>query len=461
MPPVRSEVDAAPTRRSNRLRAAAQSTSTTSDVDSSPTPIVETVLADAVVAEAVVALADAVVAPGETSSDPVDAARTAPLSRRARRLARTGPSQVVSADADDTDTDRAPSAATVAAAMPETATPVAEPELLTEPELQAEQALQAEPEASRPELQSVHPQVSQSTADAFTLASDAFGFSPVDDSAPASASAATDQTAPTAQHEQAEPIAASGHVAPRRIRRRITAAAASLGVMGVAGLIAVSMTVPAGAITAVQQKGSAATASLVAADAPAKKVADDEIQAYVASSDVQDEALVRDSEYSTVSLMDVAAEEGIKRVSDSLYTNDPNAAIQWPFMVGVAMSSPYGMRNGRMHAGIDLVPGAGATIQAIADGTVRKATESGGGYGVTVYVDHIIDGQVVTSHYSHMQHGSLAVRTGQKVKVGDPIGKVGNTGRSYGAHLHFEIIINGSTVNPLTWMRANAGRYSY
>ena len=48
-----------------------------------------------------------------------------------------------------------------------------------------------------------------------------------------------------------------------------------------------------------------------------------------------------------------------------------------------------------------------------------------------------------------------------KVKVGDTIGKVGNTGRSYGAHLHFEIIINGSTVDPLAWMRKNAGRYSY
>ncbi|BDZ39361.1 M23 family metallopeptidase [Microbacterium suwonense] len=189
-------------------------------------------------------------------------------------------------------------------------------------------------------------------------------------------------------------------------------------------------------------------------------MAEDEIQAFVASAGVEDEAIVRDADYSTVSLLDIAAEEHI-RFSDSLYTNDPDAAIQWPFMVGVAMSSPYGMRNGRMHAGIDLVPGAGATIQAIADGTVRIATESGGGYGVTVYVDHIIDGQVVTSHYSHMQHGSIAVKVGQKVKVGDTIGKVGNTGRSYGAHLHFEIIINGSTVDPLVWMRKNAGRYSY
>ncbi|WP_344818131.1 M23 family metallopeptidase [Microbacterium soli] len=291
--------------------------------------------------------------------------------------------------------------------------------------------------------------------DAFALASDAFGFSPVEDE--------SDREAPRVDDVVADSSpASSAHVArPRRIRHRIAAAAATLGVMSVAGLIAVSMTFPASAVAAAQAGGARATTSLLAADAPAaKKVEEDEIQAFVAASDVEDESVARDAEYSTVSLLDVAAEEHI-RFSDSLYTNDPNAAIQWPFMVGVAMSSPYGMRDGRLHAGIDLVPGAGATIQAIADGTVRIATESGGAYGVTAYVDHIIDGQVVTSHYAHMQYGSLAVHAGQKVKVGDTIGKVGNTGRSYGAHLHFEIIINGSTVDPLPWMRKNAGRYEY
>ncbi|MFD5224603.1 peptidoglycan DD-metalloendopeptidase family protein [Microbacterium sp. NPDC058342] len=289
--------------------------------------------------------------------------------------------------------------------------------------------------------------------DAFARASDAFGFSPVDEQS----------EVPVAEERVVVGAApALTHVAPRpRLGRRLVAAGASLGVMGVAGLIAVSMTVPASAVAAVQGDRSAPAASLIAADAaPPKKVDDDEIQAFVASAGVEDEALARDGEFSTVSLLDVAAEEHIT-FSDSLYSNDPNAAIQWPFMVGVAMSSPYGMRNGRLHAGIDLVPGSGATIQAIADGTVRIATESGGAYGVTAYVDHVIDGKVITSHYSHMQYGSLHVKAGQKVKVGDTIGKVGNTGRSYGAHLHFELIVNGSTIDPLPWMRDNAGRYSY
>lgn len=174
---------------------------------------------------------------------------------------------------------------------------------------------------------------------------------------------------------------------------------------------------------------------------------------------VQNESLTRADGFSTISLVQVAAEQGIN-YSNEVFTNDPDAAIQWPFLVGVGMTDGYGMRSGRMHEGIDFVPGDGAPVQAIADGTVRIATEQGDAYGVTVYIDHVIDGAVITSHYSHMQYGSLQVTQGQTVKVGDIVGKTGNTGRSYGAHMHFELIVNGSTIDPLPWLRANAGRHS-
>ena len=226
-------------------------------------------------------------------------------------------------------------------------------------------------------------------------------------------------------------------------------------------MLAISMTLPAEAVAAANGAQARSAMSLIAGAAtPASAADDDEIQAFVAPSDVQNELIERTEDFSTASLVDIAAERGIQ-FSSELYTNDPDAAIQWPFVVGVGMTYGFGMRSGRMHEGIDLVPGSGAPVQSIADGTVRIATESGGNYGVTVYIDHVIDGQVVTSHYSHMQYGSLRVAAGQKVEVGDIIGNVGNTGRSYGAHMHFELIVDDVKIDPLPWMQENAGRYDH
>lgn len=279
-------------------------------------------------------------------------------------------------------------------------------------------------------------------------------------------SAATGSTPITETPQAAADTTASesstSHVAVgRRSPRRFLALGATVGVMSLAGLLAVGMTLPAEAVAAVHGGQNLASTSLVASAGSASKASSDgEIQAFVTSSDVQNESLARSDSFSTVSLVQVASEEGIN-YSNEIFTNDTEAAIQWPFKVGVGMSSGYGMRWGRLHEGIDFVPGEGAPIQAIADGVVRIATEQGNAYGVTVYIDHVIDGQVITSHYSHMQYGSLQVKAGDKVKVGDIVGHTGNTGRSYGAHLHFEIIVNGSTIDPLPWLRENAGRTSY
>ncbi|WP_164232909.1 M23 family metallopeptidase [Microbacterium hydrocarbonoxydans] len=313
----------------------------------------------------------------------------------------------------------------------------------SEPIVEAEPVVEAGPSAS-----------AAPAVDAFEEASRAFR-AVVSEAVPAPepAEAVAEAEAPVVEH-----------VAPRRPRPRLRKAVtlgATVGVMGLAGLLTVSMTLPAEAVAAGQGPQAFAATSLVAASgASGSDRAEGEIQAFVTSSDVQNSTLVRSDSFSTVSLIQVAAEEGID-YSNEVFTNDPDAAIQWPFKVGVGMSSGYGMRWGRLHEGIDFVPGEGAPIQAIADGTVRIATEQGGAYGVTVYIDHVIDGQVVTSHYSHMQYGSLQVQAGQTVKVGDIVGKTGNTGRSYGAHLHFEIIVNGGTIDPMPWLRENAGRYSY
>ncbi|HWI32329.1 MAG TPA: peptidoglycan DD-metalloendopeptidase family protein [Microbacterium sp.] len=257
------------------------------------------------------------------------------------------------------------------------------------------------------------------------------------------------------------PAASTVVASPRRSAgssfRRVATASFSVGVMGLVGLLTVGMTTPAEAVAAASTVSTDGTVSIAAPGNAADDAEPEEIQAYVAPSDVTNAALERTEGYSTVSMAQIAAETGIN-YSSSVFTNDQNAPIQWPFAVGVGLSSGYGMRWGRMHEGLDFIPGAGAPIQAIADGTVRIATESGGAYGVTVYIDHIIDGQLITSHYAHMQYGSLQVTEGEHVTVGTIIGKTGNTGRSYGAHLHFELLVNGTTtIDPLPWLREHAG----
>ena len=109
------------------------------------------------------------------------------------------------------------------------------------------------------------------------------------------------------------------------------------------------------------------------------------------------------------------------------------------------------------HDGADMVSPAGTPIFAAAGGVVRISSESYYGYGVAVIIDHVIGGQRVSTTYAHMTNGTRAVSAGQTVAAGQFIGKVGNTGNSYGAHLHFEVKVNGSLVEPMSWLAANAG----
>jgi murein DD-endopeptidase MepM/ murein hydrolase activator NlpD len=144
------------------------------------------------------------------------------------------------------------------------------------------------------------------------------------------------------------------------------------------------------------------------------------------------------------------------------YTNDPTGSIQWPFTIAVPISSGFGGRSApcggcsSYHEGIDFVPGAGAPIQAIADGVVSSVVVSNAGLGNHVVVDHVINGQKVQSVYGHMKYGSIKVAEGQQIKVTDIIGLVGNTGESTGPHLHFEIHLGGVPVDPFAWLKANA-----
>lgn len=181
-------------------------------------------------------------------------------------------------------------------------------------------------------------------------------------------------------------------------------------------------------------------------------------QKFVASGAVAAEDLDRDG-YSVT-----AKTQPIKNTSSSTFTNDSSAAVQWPFAVGVPISSGFGSRQvancgfcSTFHEGLDFVPGAGSPIQIIADGTVSKVDQGSGALGYNVWIEHTIGGKKVTSVYAHMIAGSIKVTEGQQVKVGQLVGLVGSTGNSTGAHLHFEIHIDGVPVDPYPWLVANAG----
>jgi murein DD-endopeptidase MepM/ murein hydrolase activator NlpD len=97
-----------------------------------------------------------------------------------------------------------------------------------------------------------------------------------------------------------------------------------------------------------------------------------------------------------------------------------------------------------MHTGIDFAAVIGTPIYATADGTIDLLQNSFSGYGKMIEIDH---GFGYRSRYAHM-HG-FAVRQGQRVKRGDLIGYVGDTGISTAPHLHYEVLINGVQVNPV------------
>ena len=231
--------------------------------------------------------------------------------------------------------------------------------------------------------------------------------------------------------------------------KRLAAASFSVGAMAFAGLLAVGTTMPATVAAA-----SNVTASLGTV-APAPKETED-IQAYVSSTN-GDSDLNRSLDYDVASMADIAADSGVTQFAGT-WVSDPTAEIQWPFPVGVPISAAYGSQTylskfSSPHRGVDLTPGTGAEVHVIADGTVRLSTEAGGDYGVTVVVDHVIDGKLVSTRYAHMQYGSLRVSTGQKVSAGDVIGRVGSTGKATGPHLHFEVLLDGTThVDPMAWM---------
>lgn len=121
---------------------------------------------------------------------------------------------------------------------------------------------------------------------------------------------------------------------------------------------------------------------------------------------------------------------------------------------GLHLTSSFGMRTHpvlggrRAHKGVDLAAATGTPIHAAADGIISRA-DWFSSYGLYVSIEH---GGDIQTRYAHMSR--LNVAKGQRVRKGDVIGFVGSTGRSTGPHLHYEVRISNTAVNPVPYMQS-------
>jgi len=119
----------------------------------------------------------------------------------------------------------------------------------------------------------------------------------------------------------------------------------------------------------------------------------------------------------------------------------------WPVSGGSIISRWGASRGNRLHQGLDISGAHGANVMAVEPGTVITSSY-GSGYGYYVTVSH---GNGLATLYSHLS--SSAVEVGTSVSRGQVIGYVGSTGNATTPHLHFEVFVNGSRVNPEPWFR--------
>ncbi len=119
-----------------------------------------------------------------------------------------------------------------------------------------------------------------------------------------------------------------------------------------------------------------------------------------------------------------------------------------PVKSAFRFTSGFGSRWGRLHAGTDFAAAHGTPIYATADGVVSHAGWLSG-YGQLIKIEHAFG---IETRFAHLSR--IRVRKGQRVSRGERIGDMGNTGRSTGTHLHYEVRVDGKPINPMTYIKA-------
>lgn len=162
----------------------------------------------------------------------------------------------------------------------------------------------------------------------------------------------------------------------------------------------------------------------------------------VVSQTVQDEKILKEA---VTQVIEKGPQRAKVMVAYSRGSGSITSGISWPLRGRI--TSYYGYRGSEFHTGIDIDGDTGDPYVSAAAGTVVSAGWNGN-YGNAILIDH---GNGIMTRYGHSS--KLLVSAGSSVSKGQTIGLVGSTGRSTGSHLHFEVIVNGDTVNPLSYLR--------
>ncbi len=245
-------------------------------------------------------------------------------------------------------------------------------------------------------------------------------------------------------------VSASQRKSPGSRARTIGSRLLSVAAMLFAGALAIGMSVPANAFfPASSDSGSTVAGSSSTAG-----------QSVAVSNDGTVEVGARDK-VGVLSWAQVLAQKYSH--AGATVGGAGGGSIRWPFPYPVTISSGFGPRIApcsgcsTYHEGVDFTPGSGAAIFAVAAGVVTARDDGLRGYGNYVVITSQLNGHTVKFTYAHMTTGSSPITLGQTVGVGDFIGLVGETGEATGPHLHFEVNVDGTTIDPIPWLEANAG----
>lgn len=219
-----------------------------------------------------------------------------------------------------------------------------------------------------------------------------------------------------------------------RLRRPII----SMSAIACIGLLAVSTTLPAlSASTAADAAVTHTDQHLLSAKA-------------LSEAGVLDAIGATQVEYDISQLATVSTEAGLVDPE----TLEPTK-LRMPFDATWPLTDGFAYRTApveQFHDAQDIAANDGTPVKAIGSGVVIDAGYATDGCGFSIKLQHLVVGNTLTSRYCHMQPDSHSYEVGDTVTIGDEIGRVGNSGLSFGPHLHLALKLNGTAIDPLPYL---------